>query len=211
MGLKRTFQFRSCLVLHYHELISSITPWSSNLDTFDTTGSCIQNFGLSKSNNFLVTAFMAGLQQFDLNAIASLKDNWLLFSPARIPLPSIREFPGSNYISHQTLLEAVPFHTQWAPRLLPAATFCIPHYLPPHWGTRTLRRSPRPVEHFHLHGSFSGGASPVWEWTVIVTITEPFWSFPLHVLHFPKEVCIQLPIPWSIVLCFIEFCPISAL
>lgn len=54
-------------------------------------------------------------------------------------LPSIHEFPGRNYISHQTLPEAVPFHTQWALRLLPAATFCIPHYPPPHWVTRTLR------------------------------------------------------------------------
>lgn len=116
VGLKRSFQFRSCPVHCYNELISSITLWSRNLDTFDSTGSCIQNLSLSKSNNLLVTAFMAGLQQFDLNASVSPKDGWFLFSPVWIPLPSIHAFPGSNYISHQTLPEAAPFHTQeWLP------------------------------------------------------------------------------------------------
>lgn len=60
-------------------------------------------------------------------------------------LPSIHEFPGSNYTSHQTLPEAAPFNTQWAPRLLPAATFCIPHCLPPHWVTRTPRSTSQAI------------------------------------------------------------------
>lgn len=130
-------------------------------------------------------------------------------------LPSIHEFPGSNYTSHQTLPEAVPSTLSGL-----LGSFQQPLSASPtiflHTGWPELQEAPpRPsteaLEYFHVHGNFSPGAFPVWEWAAIVASTGPFWSFPLHVLHFPKEVCIQLPIPWSIVLCFIEFCPTSAL
>lgn len=141
-------EFRSCLVLCCYEIISSITLWSSNLDTFDSTGSCVQNFSLSKSNNLLLTAFMAGLQQFDLDASASLKDSWFFFSPVWIPIPSPPFYP---WISWQQLhlppdsARGCSINTQWAPRLLPAATFCIPLYLPPHWVTRTPRSTSQAI------------------------------------------------------------------
>lgn len=116
---------------------------------------------------------MPGLQQFDLNASASLKDSWLLFSPVQIPLPSPPFYPWNSW--QQLHLPPDSARGCSIPHSVGSQAPSSSHFLHPPLSSSTLadqnsqEASPKPLEHLHLHGNSSPGTSSVWEWTAIVT------------------------------------------